>query len=118
MSNVLTTLRHRIGTRSIDEIECIASVLLAILVAHLLGATNVSWAAFSGYMVMRGHVGETVQRGLLRIVGTLVGGLLALAAIPLIAPHWPLAALGIFAVGTVTLYQAITARRAYAWLFV
>jgi uncharacterized membrane protein YccC len=118
VSNVLTTLRHRIGTRSIDEIECVASVLLAILVAHLLGATNVSWAAFSGYMVMRGHVGETVQRGLLRIVGTLVGGLLALAAIPLIAPHWPLAALGIFAVGTVTLYQAITARRAYAWLFV
>jgi len=114
----LTTLRRRIDARTIDEVECVASVLLAILVAHWLGATNVSWAAFSGYMVMRGHVGETVQRGALRIVGTLAGGLLALAAIPLIAPHWPLAALGILVIGTATLYKAITAKRAYAWLFV
>jgi uncharacterized membrane protein YccC len=114
----LATLRRHVTARTIDAVECVASVLLAILVAHLLGATNVSWAAFSGYMVMRGHVGETVQRGAFRLVGTLVGGLLALAAIPGLAPHWPLAALGIFVVGTVTLYKAITARRAYAWLFV
>ena len=118
MTAALTTLRRRIDARTIDELECVASVLLAILVAHWLGATNVSWAAFSGYMVMRGHVGETVQRGALRIVGTLAGGLLALAAIPLIAPHWPLAALGILVIGTATLYKAITAKRAYAWLFV
>ncbi|MDF0486954.1 FUSC family protein [Sphingomonas sp. H39-1-10] len=104
--------------RTIDEAECVASVLLAILAVHAIGATNVSWAAFAGYMVMRGHVLETVQRGLLRVVGTLAGGLLALTAIPLLAPHWWLAALGIFALGTVTLYKAITAKRAYAWLFV
>jgi uncharacterized membrane protein YccC len=115
---LLAPLRHRLTTRTIDEVECVASVLLAILVAHLLGATNVSWAAFSGYMVMRGHIGETVQRGALRITGTIAGGLLALGAIPLIAPHWPVAALGILVIGTVTLYKAITARRAYAWLFV
>ena len=34
---------------------------------HLVGARNISWAAFSGYMVMRGHVSETLWRGLLRI---------------------------------------------------
>jgi len=112
------SLRDRIDARAVDGVECVASVLLAILVAHAIGATNVSWAAFAGYMVMRGHVLETVQRGLLRVVGTLAGGLLALAAIPLIAPHWWLAALGILVIGTVTLYKAITAKRAYAWLFV
>lgn len=114
----IASLRARISARSIDELECVASVLLAILVAHLLGATNVSWAAFSGYMVMRGHVLETMQRGLLRIVGTLCGAALALWAIPVIAPVWPLAALGIFVLGTATLYEALTAKRAYAWLFV
>lgn len=114
----IASLRRRIDARTIDATECVVSVLLAILVAHRIGATNVSWAAFSGYMVMRGHVGETVQRGVLRIVGTLAGGLLALVTIPLVVPHWPLAALGILVIGTATLYMAITARRAYAWLFV
>ena len=38
----------RIDARTIDEAECVASVLLAILFAHLLHASNVSWAAFSG----------------------------------------------------------------------
>ncbi|AOH86439.1 hypothetical protein AWL63_02155 [Sphingomonas panacis] len=114
----LASLRRRIDVRTIDEAECVASVLLAVLAAHAIGATNVSWAAFAGYMVMRGHLLETVQRGVLRVVGTLTGGLLALAAIPFIAAHWWLAAPGILAIGTVTLYRAITAKRAYAWLFV
>ena len=77
------------GPRMIDELECACSVLLAILISHQIGAENVGWAAFSGYMVMRGHIGETVQRGALRITGTIAGGLLALATISLIAPHWP-----------------------------
>ena len=31
------------GPRMIDEFECALSVALAILFAHLLGATNISW---------------------------------------------------------------------------
>ena len=61
-----------INARTIDEIDCVV-VLLAIAFAHLLDAGSVSWAAFSGYMVMRGHVSETFLRGFLRIVGTSAG---------------------------------------------
>ena len=69
------------GPRMVDEIECVLSVALAIVLGHLIGATNISWAAFSGYMVMRGHVSESLRRGLLRILGTTLGAALAVAVL-------------------------------------
>ena len=106
-----------IDARPIDEAECVLSVLLAILFAHLLGAANVSWAAFSGYIVMRGHAADTLTRGILRVVGTLGGGLLALVATPLVVASPLLRVAAVAAVCTASLYGALTARRAYAWLF-
>ena len=41
--------------RTLDEIEILCSVFLAILFAHYFGAENIGWAAFSGYMVLRSH---------------------------------------------------------------
>jgi uncharacterized membrane protein YccC len=108
----------RFDGRRLDELECAASVLLAIIFAHLLHAENVSWAAFSGYMVMRGHAAESLLRGVLRIVGTVCGAALALVTTPLAVLHWPRATAALAIVGGLTLYQALTARRAYAWLFV
>ena len=104
--------------RLVDEGECVASVLVAILIAHLIGASNVSWAAFSGYMVMRGHVAESFLRGVLRVVGTAAGAALGLAITPLVAGNLILASLALAAIGGTMLYAALTARRAYAWLFV
>ncbi|WBO21665.1 FUSC family protein [Sphingomonas abietis] len=102
----------------IDEIECICSVLLAILFAHAIGAANISWAAFSGYMVMRGHLTDSLLRGVLRIVGTACGAALGLAIVPLVRASLPAAAISGALIGGLTLYGAMTGRRAYAWLFV
>jgi uncharacterized membrane protein YccC len=84
------------GPRMVDEFECVFSVLLAIILGHLLGAKNISWAAFSGFMVMRGHVFESLRRGILRIAGTVGGAAIAVAIFPIVAPypfarlrHWP-----------------------------
>jgi uncharacterized membrane protein YccC len=107
-----------LDARLVDELECSLSVLLAILFAHLLGAANVSWAAYSGYMVMRGHVAESALRGVLRILGTCVGAGLAVALTPLAFGHLTGEILASASVGGATLYAALTARRAYAWLFV
>jgi uncharacterized membrane protein YccC len=106
------------GPRMVDELECAASVLLAIGFGHLAGAQNISWAAFSGYMVMRGHVSESLTRGIRRIVGTALGAGVALALTPLAAANPALAALALALVGGVTLYGALVGRHAYAWLFV
>lgn len=107
----------RPDARMVDEVECAASVLLAIAFAHLLHASNVSWAAFSGYMVMRGHAADTLHRGAMRVAGTVAGGLLALIAVPWISSNvWPQA--GVLAlVGAAGLYGALTAKHSYAWLF-
>ncbi len=108
----------RPGPRLVDEAECMLSVLLAILLAHLIGARNVSWAAFSGYMVMRGHVADSLLRGVLRIIGTGAGAALALLLVPDVRFSLPVATLLSALVGGVALYRALTSRRAYAWLFV
>jgi uncharacterized membrane protein YccC len=105
------------GPRMIDEIECACSVLLAILISHQIGAENVGWAAFSGYMVMRSHVAESFTRGLLRVVGTLIGAGGALLLAPYLLPSPWLLAFGLMVWGGVTLYFAIVGKRAYAWLF-
>jgi uncharacterized membrane protein YccC len=105
------------GGRLVDELECVLSVLLAIVIAHVVGAQNISWAAFSGYMVMRGHVADSLQRGVLRMVGTAAGAGVALLVIPAIQNFWPLSSIAGAVFGGVTLYGALTGRRSYAWLF-
>lgn len=106
------------GPRMVDEIECVLSVLLAIVLGHLIGAKNISWAAFSGYMVMRGHVSESLRRGVLRIIGTGGGAAIAVASFPLIAPNPFALSAALILVGWCTLYAALTHKHAYAFLFV
>lgn len=106
------------GPRMVDEFECVASVLLAIVFGHLADVENYSWAAFSGYMVMRGHISESLLRGVLRIIGTTVGALLALAVTPLVWTSPAASAVALATVGGGTLYGALASRRSYAWLFV
>jgi uncharacterized membrane protein YccC len=107
-----------LDARLVDELECGLSVVLAIVFAHVLGATNVSWAAYSGYMVMRGHVAESAVRGLLRVLGTCAGAALAVIVTPLVLDHLAGQILASALVGGTMLYAALTAKRAYAWLFV
>ena len=104
------------GPRLVDELACIASVLLAIALAHWIGARMVSWAAFSAFVLMRGTAAETILRGILRIAGTTVGAALALLLVPLAAGSLPLAMVCAAVVGALGLYGMMTARRAYAWL--
>jgi uncharacterized membrane protein YccC len=104
------------GPRMVDEAECVASILLAILLAHAIGAHSVAWAAFTGFVLMRGHVSETLLRGAMRIVGTAVGAGLALLLVPDVAGRLPVAVLAAAIVGAISLYGTLTAKRAYAWL--
>ncbi|MBB4860232.1 putative membrane protein YccC [Novosphingobium chloroacetimidivorans] len=106
------------GPRMVDEWACIASVMLAIVLAHWIGARMVAWAAFTAFVLMKGDARETTLRGVLRIVGTGCGAALALALVPLAARSLPMAMASAALVGTVSLYGMLTARRAYAWLLV
>lgn len=106
------------GPRTIDEIESVLSVLLAIAFAHLLGARNIGWAAFAGYMVMRSNFAESLARGMFRVMGTAVGAACAwlLASHVLKAPE--LLSIALALIGATTLYLALVSRHGYAWFFV
>ena len=104
------------GPRMVDEWACIASVMLAIVLGHWIGAHMVGWAAFTAFVLMRGTPGETMLRGVLRIVGTLAGSGLALIIVPVAAGSLPLAMLSAALIGALGLYGMLTAKRAYAWL--
>lgn len=104
------------GPRMVDELECVASILLAITFAHLIGARSVAWAAFTALVLMRGHVSQTLARGGLRLVGTGLGAGLALLVVPQAAGSPVTAALAAGLVGTAAMYGTLTARRSYAWL--
>ena len=106
------------GPRMVDEIECVCSVLLAIVLGHLVGAVNISWAAFSGYMVMRGHVSESFRRGILRILGTGLGAAIAVAIFPVAASNPIAASAALAVIGGCSLYGALTHRHAYGFLFI
>lgn len=103
--------------RLVDELEAMVSVLLAILCAHLIGARNVGWAAFSGYMVMRSHVEESFRRGALRVAGTASGAALAWYLSGFVSQSLWLLSAALTLIGTITLYFAIVSQRSYAWLF-
>jgi uncharacterized membrane protein YccC len=107
-----------VGPRMIDEFECVASVLLAIVLGHLADVQNISWAAFSGYMVMRGHISESLLRGILRILGTVIGALLALAVVLLIGINPATSAVALALICGVALYGTLVSKHSYAWLFV
>ncbi|ENV78554.1 MULTISPECIES: FUSC family protein [Acinetobacter] len=103
--------------RTLDEIEILCSVFLAILFAHYFGAENIGWAAFSGYMVLRSHIVDTCIRGMLRILGTVVGALLACWIELYISKSLWMNSLVLAFFAAFSLYFAMTTRYGYAWLF-
>jgi uncharacterized membrane protein YccC len=105
------------GPRMIFEVESILSVLLAITLAHMMGAKNVHWAAVSGFMVMRSHVADSLERGSLRIAGTAVGATLAWLLADHVARTDVVTSVALACVGVVTLYGALLSRKSYAWVF-
>jgi uncharacterized membrane protein YccC len=102
--------------RMADEAACVASVLLAVVLARAIGAQMIGWAAFTAFVLMKGDVTETILRGALRLVGTALGAGLALLLVPLAVRSTPVAMVEAAVVGAIGLYGMLTARRAYAWL--
>lgn len=104
------------GPRMVDELECILSILLAILFAHLIGAKTVAWAAFTALVLMRGHASQTLVRAIMRIIGTNAGAALALLIVPYAARSLPTAMAAAGVVGMAAMYATLTGKRSYAWL--
>ena len=105
------------GSAAREPAKAVLSVLLAVTAATLLQLDDLSWAAFSGYMVMRADVSEAIPRGLMRIAGTLGGAAVGVALAPGIADSPPLLIAAVFGASWVGTFGAMKSRYSYAWLF-
>lgn len=95
----------------------ILSVVMAVTVAALLQLDDLSWAAFSGFMVMRSEVNVSILRGFNRFFGTFAGIFIGLLGAALSADHpWLMVALFFF-VGWVCSIYTFFSPFSYAWLF-
>jgi uncharacterized membrane protein YccC len=105
------------GPRAREAAKRVLSVLVAVAAATILNLDDLSWAAFSGYMVMRGSVAETFPRGLMRIAGTVGGALVGLLFAPGAADNPLLFMAFLFVVSWIGTFQTLAAKYSYAWLF-
>jgi len=105
------------GPRAREAAKRVLSVLFAVATSSVLNLDDLSWAAFSGYMVMRGSIVETFRRGLMRIIGTAGGALLGLLVAPGTANDPLLLMVFLLLVSWIGTFQSLATNYSYAWLF-
>ncbi|WP_249128660.1 FUSC family protein [Bradyrhizobium lablabi] len=105
------------GPRAREAAKTVFSVLAAVAAATVLNLDDLSWAAFSGYMVMRGSFAETLPRAIMRIAGTVAGALLGLLLAPGAADDPLLLMIFLFLVSWIGTFQSLASEYSYAWLF-
>src|ERR1700755_1964551 len=62
-----------VGPRGTEALAAVMSVVLATLAALFLHSDEPWWAAVSAWMVTRSSLAAALSRGVMRIVGSLVG---------------------------------------------
>ena len=105
------------GPRAREPLKAVLSVLLAVTVATFLRLDELSWAAFSGYMVMRADVSESIPRGLMRIAGTVTGALVGLLLAPVVADNPVMLMLGLLSISLLGIFGSLISRYSYAYVF-
>jgi uncharacterized membrane protein YccC len=105
------------GPRAREPLKAILAVLLAVTVATVLELDDISWAAFTGYMVTRADIATSIPRGLMRTAGTVGGALIGWLVAPAVADAPLLLMIGLFAVSWIGTFQALVSRYSYAWMF-
>src|SRR5271156_2611680 len=110
-----TLTLHGAGAR--EPLKAVLSVLLAVTLADALELDDLVWAAFSGYMVMRADPSVAIQRGLMRIAGTLSGAAFGVALAPVIADQPALLVAALLFATCIGIFGSLESRYSYAWVF-
>jgi uncharacterized membrane protein YccC len=92
------------------------AVALATTAALVLQLNDAWWAAISAFVCTQATAPASLQRGLLRILGTAIGAGLALLLAPLLAEDTPAITLALFAVSTLGVLGLQVSPHGYAWL--
>ena len=104
------------GARGLEAAEATASVTLAILGALALHSGEPWWAAITAFMVTRASPSLALSRGIMRIVGSIVGAVAGLVVLRLFVYQSLPFCLSLFAISCVGLFGFVCSRFSYAWL--
>src|SRR5262245_41420364 len=104
------------GPRGTEAAGAALSVTLAVLAAFVVHSDEPWWAAISAWMVTRSTLAVALSRGVMRIIGSAVGAIIAVIVLGLFA-YDPLPfCLCLFAMAWVGLVGFAKSRHGYAWL--
>jgi uncharacterized membrane protein YccC len=92
------------------------AVAVAVTAALAVHVDDAWWAAISAFVCSQATAPASVQRGVLRILGTIGGAALAVLVSPLLAGDDVALILALLAVSTVGVLGQLVSRHAYAWL--
>lgn len=92
------------------------AVALAVVVALAVHVDDALWAAISAFVCSQATAPASIQRGVLRILGTLGGAALAVLVSPLLAGDDVALILALLTVSTVGVLGQLVGRYGYAWL--
>ena len=115
LASELSLLAFR-GPRGLEALEAALSVTLAILAALAMHSDNPWWAGLSAFMVTRASLAVALSRGLMRIVGSVVGAAIGVIVLSLFV-YQPLPfCLCLFLVTFIGVFGFAISRFSYAWL--
>jgi uncharacterized membrane protein YccC len=104
------------GPRGTEAAGAALSVTLAVLTAFIVHSDEPWWAAISAWMVTRSTLAAALSRGVMRIIGSAAGALIAVIVLGLFA-YDPLPfCLCLFAMAWAGLFGFAKSPHGYAWL--
>jgi uncharacterized membrane protein YccC len=104
------------GVRGRRSAVTTLAVAVAVTAALAVDVDDPWWAAISAFVCSQATAPASVQRGILRILGTIGGAALAVLVSPLLADDHVALILALLVVSTVGVLGQLVGRNAYAWL--
>ena len=104
------------GPRGLEAREAAAAVTLAVLGALALHSGEPWWAGITAFMVTRASPSLAISRGVLRIVGSIVGAVAALVVLRLFLYQSLPFCLSLFVLSCFGSFGFVSSRFGYAWL--
>lgn len=102
--------------KEIFAIQVIIALLLSVVISDRLGLDYPGWAALSSFAVMNTSVKTSTVRAFHRVLGTAIGGGLALMLSPFLIHNSVFLVLFCAAIGSVAVWRAEVSTWSYSWV--
>jgi uncharacterized membrane protein YccC len=105
------------GPRALQAANAALAVTISTIAALALHLDNVWWAAISGFMSLQASLPASLQKAVLRVIGTVAGAALAVVFVPWLAYDQVACCLFLMVVTTIGVLGVQVSPHGYAWLF-